>query len=62
LGEFLEIGFELGLDWAVFLPSSRAWGLHFGFVYGYNSEALSGGSPSVKDRTQQLIPNRLRKL
>jgi hypothetical protein len=62
LGEFLEIGFELGLCWAVFLPSSHGGWLYFGLVYGYNSEALSGGSPSVKDHTQQLIPNRLRKL
>jgi hypothetical protein len=29
---------------------------------GYNSEALQGGIPPFKDRTQQLIPNRLRKL
>ena len=36
------------------------------FAYGYNSEALPSTTPFRKvhdqDRTQQLIPNRLRKL
>jgi hypothetical protein len=51
-----------GPNTAVFLPSSLVSGPQFVLAYGYNPEALPVGQPSVKDRTQQLIPNRLRKL